>query len=77
MSNTIFDAMGGSGQGGNQNNHNFAPALLQYMQGFKGNPIEELQGKLNSGEMTQQQYSQLRGMAENIAQRMMRILPHR
>lgn len=37
--------------------------------------MEQLQSKLASGEMTQQQYNQLRGMAENIAQRMMGVLP--
>ena len=76
MSNPFFKAMGGSQaqQGGQRN---FAPALLQHIQGFQGNPMEQLQSKLNSGEMTQQQYNQLRGMAENIAQRMMGVLPRR
>lgn len=75
MANPFRAAMGGSQaqQGGQRN---FAPALLQHIQNFQGNPMEQLQSKLNSGEMTQQQYTQLRGMAESIAQRMMGVLPH-
>ena len=38
--------------------------------------MEQLQSKLNSGEMSQQQYNQLRGMAENIVRQMMGVLPH-
>ena len=76
MANPFREAMGGSQaqQGGRRN---FAPALLQHIQNFQGNPMEQLQGKLNSGEMTQQQYDQLRGMAENIFQQMMGVLPRR
>ena len=75
MANLLFQALGGerAQQGGKRN---LAPALLQHIQGFQGNPIEQLQGKLNNGEMTQQQYNQLRGMAENIVRRMMGVLPH-
>lgn len=72
MPNPFREAMGGS-----QTQRNFAPALLQHIQGFQGNPIEQLQGKLNSGEMTQPQYNQLRSIAENIAQRMLGVLPHK
>lgn len=76
MANSIFQSLtGGKGQQGGQ--RNFAPALLQHIQGFQGNPMEQLQSKLNSGEMSQQQYNQLRGMAENIVQRMMGVLPRR
>ncbi len=76
MVNPLFQAFGGfrGQQGGNRN---LAPALLQHIQGFQGNPIQELQNKLNSGEMTQEQYNQLHGVAENIAQRMMSVLPRR
>lgn len=75
MANPFREAMGGSQtqQGGKRN---LAPALLRHIQNFQGNPMEQLQSKLNSGEMTQDQYNQLRGMAENIVQRMMGVLPH-
>ena len=76
MANPFKSALGGS-QAPQRGNRNFAPALLQHIQGFQGNPMEQLQSKLNSGEMTQDQYNQLRGMAENIVQRMMGVLPRR
>ena len=76
MANPFFSAMGGA-KAPQGDQRNFAPALLQHIQGFQGNPIEKLQSKLNSGEMTQDQYNQLRGIAENIAQRMMGVLPRR
>lgn len=76
MSNPFRDAMGGP-RGPQRGPRNFAPDLIQYMQSFQGNPLEQLQNKLNSGEMSQQQYNQLRGMAENIVNRMMNILPRK
>lgn len=75
MANPLFQAMGGKVTKSEQKN--LAPGLLQYMRNFQGNPLEALQGKLNSGEMSQQQYNQLRGVAETIAQRMMGMLPRR
>lgn len=76
MPNPIFNALGGSN---NQQraNRNLAPSLLQHIQSFRGNPIQDLQAKLNSGEMTQEQYDQLHSMAEGIARRMMSVLPRR
>ena len=76
MANPFKTALGGS-QAPQRGQRNFAPALLQHIQNFQGNPMEQLQSKLNSGEMTQDQYNQLRGMAENIVQRMMGVLPRR
>jgi len=76
MANSIFNALG-STKTQPSGNHNLAPALLQHIQGFRGNPIQDLQNKLNSGEMTQEQYNQLHSMAEAIAQRMLSVLPHR
>lgn len=76
MSNPFYNAMGGS-RGKQSGKRNLAPNLLQYMQNFQGNPMEVLQGKINSGEISQEQYNQLRGMAENIVNRMMSVLPRR
>ena len=73
MANSVFQALGG----GQKGKRNFAPALLQHIQGFQGNPIEALQNKLNSGEMSQSQYNQLYGMAQDIAQKMMSVLPRK
>ena len=74
MANPFREAMGGA-QAPRAGRRNLAPSLLQNIQNFQGNPMEQLQSKLNSGEMSQDQYNQLRGMAENIAQRMMGVLP--
>lgn len=73
MANPFFSAMQGT-RGPQGGRRNFAPALLQHIQGFQGSPMEQLQNKLNSGEMSQDQYNQLRGMAENIARQMMGVL---
>ena len=76
MANPFREAMGGA-QAPRAGRRNLAPSLLQYIQNFQGNPMEQLQSKLNSGEMSQDQYNQLRGMAENIARQMMGVLPHK
>lgn len=81
MANSIFNRLNGgnrqqpasaqqaaSAQGGRRN---LAPALLQHIQGFQGDPVRQVQQKLQSGEMSQDQYDQLRGAAEKIAQKMM------
>lgn len=71
MANSLFQTLNGNKQGGNRN---MAPALLRHIQGFQGNPIEQIQGKLNSGEMSQDQYNRLYSMAQGIAQNMMGVL---
>lgn len=76
MANPFKEAMSGA-QAYQAGRRNLAPSLLRHIQNFQGNPMEQLQNKLNSGEMSQDQYNQLRGMAENIAQRMMGVLPRR
>lgn len=76
MANPFREATGGA-QAPRAGRRSLAPALLQHIQNFQGNPMEQLQSKLNSGEMSQDQYNQLRGMAENIARQMMGVLPHK
>ncbi|MCI8933894.1 MAG: hypothetical protein HFE80_05250 [Clostridiaceae bacterium] len=75
MANSIFNRLNGGNrqqlapaQGGRRN---LAPALLQHIQNFQGNPVEQIQQKLQSGEMSQDQYNQLHRAAEQIAQKMM------
>lgn len=71
MGNPFFSAMGGSTspQGSPAN---ISGMFQNFMQNFVGDPTQILQGKLNSGEMSQQQYNQLRGIAEQI----LSTLPH-
>lgn len=76
MSNSLFQELGG-GQMPQGAPRNFAPALLQHIRSFRGNPLEVLQSKLSSGEMSQEQYNQLHSAAEAIAQRMMQTIPRR
>lgn len=75
MANPFRAAMGGS-QAPQRGNRNFAPALLQHLQNFQGNPMQQLQEKINSSGINQEQVNQLYGAAEKIAQRMMGVLPH-
>lgn len=70
MANPIFQAMGGNMPMNNmvvmmQSFNKFANA-------FKGNPRETVQGLLNSGRMTQDQYNQLEQMARQFQQMMPR-----
>lgn len=50
------------------------PRFMQMINGitrfgnqFQGDPVQRVQQMMNSGQMSQQQYSQLRGIAEQIA----------
>lgn len=73
MSNPFRQALGGPvvQQGGKRN---LAPNLIQHIQGFRGNPMQELQNKLNSVGATQEQYDQLYSAAQNIVQQMAGVL---
>ena len=77
MANSLFQSLGGAQNRQQNQQRNFAPALLQHIQGFQGNPIQILQEKMDSGEMTQEQYTQLRSAAESIAQKMFGVLGRR
>ena len=69
MGNPFRQAMSGpQGQGGQRN---LAPALLQHIQSFQGDPMQQLQEKINSSGVNQEQVNQLYSAAEKIAQRMM------
>lgn len=70
MANPFREAMGGSQD--QRGPVNIAGMFQNFMQGFVGDPTQALQQKLNAGEMTQRQYLQLRGIAEQIV----RGLPH-
>lgn len=69
-----FAAMGGAPAGGND------PRFMQMIDGlnqfgsqFQGDPIQKVQQLMDNGQMSQQQYNMLRGVAEQIA----RLLPRR
>lgn len=52
-------------------NNNFLQQFQQFMNVFKGDPRQQVQNMLNSGQLSQQRYNELRNTAEQI-QRMMR-----
>lgn len=67
MSNPLFNALGGNrlpAPFGNMNN--LLQQFQQFRQSFRGDPRQQVQELLNSGRMTQQQYSQLQQMAQQI-----------
>lgn len=76
MANPFKSALGGS-QTPQRGQRNFAPALLQHLQNFQGDPMQQLQEKINSSGVSQEQVNQLYSAAEKIAQRMMGMLPRR
>ena len=76
MANPFNTALGGS-QAPQRGQRNFAPALLQHLQNFQGDPMQQLQEKINSSGINQEQVNQLYSAAEKIAQRMIGALPRR
>ena len=47
---------------------NMVQQFNQFRQTFQGNPQEQVQQLLNSGQMTQEQFSQLQQMAQQFGQ---------
>ena len=70
MSNPLFELLGGQQvpqmPGPLGNFANLAQRFQQFRTNYKGDPRQEVQRLLDSGQMTQQQYNQLRGMAQQL-----------
>lgn len=65
MSNPLFNALGGHGLPfGNM--QNMLQQFQQFRQNFQGDPQQKVQELLNSGKMSQEQYSTLRVMAQQF-----------
>lgn len=62
MANQLYNQMMG---GGNQGN-NFLQRFNQFRQSFSGNPQQQIQRMLNSGQITQDQYNRAVQQAQNI-----------
>lgn len=71
MANPIFEALGGTVAQQN-GSANISSMFQNFMRNFVGDPTQILQQRINNGEISQQQYNQLRGIAENIVN----TLPH-
>ena len=72
MGNPLF---GGGPQGGMPGNNLFGPfggmmnfmnQINQFRQGIQGNPQQMVQNMLQNGQMSQEQFNQLSGMAQQI-----------
>lgn len=61
MASPIFNAMGGNMGGGGL--FRMIQQFIEFANGFKGNPQEEVQKLLNSGKMTQEQLNELQKYA--------------
>lgn len=64
MPNPLFNAMGGGAV--NNNLANMMNQFNQFRNAFRGDPKAKVQELLNSGQMSQQQYNQLQGMAKQF-----------
>ena len=68
MANPLFQQMGGGQMPGPMGQmQQFMSAFQQFKANFKGDPQQEAQHLLNSGQMSQQQYNQLQQMAMNMS----------
>lgn len=68
MSSPVFGAMGGNMANMGGGPFTMIQQFIQFANGFKGNPQEEVQRLLNSGQMTQEQYNALQGQATQFQQ---------
>lgn len=68
MSNPLFAALGGNMAGGGGGPFRMVQQFIQFANSFKGNPQEEVQKLLSSGQMTQEQYNTLQQPATQFQQ---------
>ena len=67
MANSLFNTLGGNKLPGPFGNvQNMLAKLNQFRQSFQGDPKQQVQQLLNSGQMSQDQYNQLSQMATQI-----------
>lgn len=73
MASPLFNAFGNGGMNNPlMNNFNgIMQRFNQFRSTFRGNPQEQVQRMLNSGQMSQEQFTQLKQMADQF-QRMMK-----
>ena len=68
MPNPLFNQMGGGQMSGPMGQmQQMMNAFQQFKANFKGDPQQEVQRLLNSGQMSQQQYNQLTQMAQQMS----------
>lgn len=67
MNSPLFAALGG-GNAASGGPFRMIQQFIQFANGFKGNPQEEVQRLLSSGQMTQEQYNALQQPATQFQQ---------
>lgn len=71
MANPLFNQMGGGQMPGPMGQmQQMMNAFQQFKANFKGDPQQEVQRLLNSGQMSQQQYNHLTQMAQQMSRMM-------
>lgn len=70
MPNPLFNMLGGNRNVFQNPAANMVNAFNEFRSKFSGNPQEEVQKLLNSGQMTQAQFNQLQSMAQQFSQMM-------
>lgn len=68
MPSPLFNALGGQAAGGLGDMAQLVSRFQQFENSFRGNPQQMVQQLLNSGQMSQQEYSQLAQMATQFQQ---------
>lgn len=68
MSNPLFAALGGNTGNMGGGPFRMVQQFIQFANGFKGNPQEEVQKLLNSGQMSQEQLNALQQQATQFQQ---------
>ena len=68
MANPLFNALGGNMGGMGGGPFAMIQQFIQFANGFKGNPQQEVQKLLNSGQMSQEQYNALQQQATQFQQ---------
>ena len=68
MANPLFQQMGGGQMPGQMGQfQQMMSAFQQFKQNFRGDPQQEVQRLLNTGQMTQDQYNRMQQMASYLS----------
>lgn len=70
MANPLFQALGGSQPQGAPQFAQLVQQFRQFSNNFRGNPRAEVEKLLQSGQMSQQELTELQAMAQQFAQLM-------
>lgn len=68
MNNPLFAALGGNMGGAGNGPFRMIQQFIEFANGFRGNPQEEVQKLLNSGKMSQEQLNALQQQATQFQQ---------